>query len=277
MSKHELAKNKICRWCCSKVGQIILKNNSLISTNLGKQFSVFFEAIDPMEDNGPNVLCNSCKMFLVNREICQDTSRKISIRFSWPIIRNTRLNNCNTVNPCAMGIESSRFGPINRAPLPILQEKPGRPLINSPQKVLKLCSKCLCTIKPGVSHNCSKDSLIDNSQLLLAQKHSIELVVSSEILRRFSSEESEGSSLLISRPTGGHPIHILQVNSDQQPLYIIPKLDFSDISQIKCTGGAMSNRQLKAVTKVIRGAGVIPSITLGHKYQAIDSIRVIYR
>ena len=44
-----------------------------------------------------------------------DISRKIPTRFSWPNIRNTRLNICNTVNPCAMCSESSRFGPRNRA------------------------------------------------------------------------------------------------------------------------------------------------------------------
>ena len=33
------------------------------------------------------------------------------------------------------------------------------------------------------------------------------------------------------------------------------KLDFSDLAQIKCTGGVMSNIQLKTVKKVIRNAG----------------------
>ena len=55
---------------------------------------------------------------------------------------------------------------------------------------------------------------------------------------------------------GGHPIHLLPCTCDQLPQKKMPKLDFSDLAQIKCTGGAMSNRQLKTVTKVIRNAGV---------------------
>ena len=49
---------------------------------------------------------------------------------------------------------------------------------------------------------------------------------------------------------------MLPGNSDQLSQHKMPKMDFSDIAQIKCTGGAMSNKQLKAVTKVIRDAGV---------------------
>ncbi|KAI6656205.1 hypothetical protein LOD99_1538 [Oopsacas minuta] len=49
---------------------------------------------------------------------------------------------------------------------------------------------------------------------------------------------------------------MLPGNLDQLPQHKMPKVDFSDIAQIKCTGGAMSNKQLKAVTKVIRDAGV---------------------
>ncbi|KAI6651251.1 hypothetical protein LOD99_5398 [Oopsacas minuta] len=49
---------------------------------------------------------------------------------------------------------------------------------------------------------------------------------------------------------------MLPGNLDQLPQHKMPKMDFSDIAQIKCTGGAMSNKQLKAVTKVIRDAGV---------------------
>ena len=168
MSKHELAKNKICRWCCSKVGKINLKNNYLISTQLGRLFSEIFESFDQFDENRPNVLCNTCKLYLMNRKMHDDISRKIPTRFSWPNIRNTRLNICNTVNPCAMCSESSRFGPRNRAPLSILHEKPGRPLENSPKKVLMLCSKCMSTIKPGLSHICGKGSLLTNSQHFLA-------------------------------------------------------------------------------------------------------------
>ena len=74
------------------------KNNSLISTHLGEQYSKFFEPIDPKYDNWPNVLCNICKLYLVNRSMHDDTSREIPVRFNWPIIRNTRLNTRNSVN-----------------------------------------------------------------------------------------------------------------------------------------------------------------------------------
>ncbi|KAI6659881.1 hypothetical protein LOD99_14221 [Oopsacas minuta] len=154
-----------------------------------------------------------------------------------------------------MCMESSRFGPRNRASLQILHEKPGRPAINSPKKVLNLCSKCLNTISPGFPHTCSKTSLVNNSQFLLARKRSIEPVVCSEILRKFRSA-SEDSRITLPRPSGGHPIHMLPGNLDQLPQHKMPKMDFSDIAQIKCTGGAMSNKQLKAVTKVIRDAGL---------------------
>ena len=82
----------------------------------------------------------------MNRKMHDDISRKIPTRYSWPNIRNTRWNICNTVNPYAMCSESSRFVPRNRAPLSILYEKLGRPLENSPQKYLMLCSKCISTI-----------------------------------------------------------------------------------------------------------------------------------
>ena len=196
-----------------------------------------------MEDDRPNVLCNTCKLYLVNRAMYDGSLRKIPVRFSRPIIQNTRLSIIKTVNLCSMCIESSRSGLRNRAPLHILHEKPGRPMINSPKKNSKFCSKCLSTIRHGFAHNCSKDVLINNSQLLLEQKRSIESVVGSEILRKFSSDLGEDSSITKSRPTGGHPIHILLRNSDQLPRQKVDKLDFSDIAQIICTGGTMSNRQ----------------------------------
>ena len=40
MSKHEFAKDKICRWCCTKVVKIRIENNSLKGTKLGEYYSV---------------------------------------------------------------------------------------------------------------------------------------------------------------------------------------------------------------------------------------------
>ena len=118
-----------------------------------------------------------------------------------------------------------------------------------------LCSKCMSAIKPGLSHICCKGSLLTNSQHFLAHNESIEPLVSSEISRKLRSETDKDSTITLLRPMGGHRIH-LPCTCDQLSQKKMPKLDFSDLAQIKCTGGAMSNRQLKTVTKVIRNAGV---------------------
>ena len=102
-----------------------------------------------------------------------------------------------------MCMESSRFGPRNRASLQILQEKTGRPAINPRKTTFKLCSKCF----PEFPHTCSKTYLVNNSQLLLARKLSIEPVVCSEILRKLRSASLD-SRITLPRPSGGHPIHM---------------------------------------------------------------------
>ena len=136
-NKHEIA--RICRGCCSKVGKIVLRNNHLQNSKLGKLFTQYFEEIDVLDENRPNVVCNTCKLYLYSIS-SGITTRKIPTRFDWPTIRNTRLNTCRDEKLCSMCIKSRRLGRNNQAPFSLIHKRSGIPIVNSPQKIIKTSS-----------------------------------------------------------------------------------------------------------------------------------------
>ena len=254
MNKHELAKSKICRWCCSKVGKIQLRNNSLKESKLGTFYNQFFEPIDNSDENRPHIVCNCCKLYLFKRSSGGDI-RKMPLRFDWPTIRNTRLNKCNEMNLCPMCAESSRFGRLNQAPIAIIHKKPGRPRVTSPQKILKLCNKCMTQISPGISHICLKSTLISNTQSILEHHQALDTFVGDNISPR-TSQCIDIPNIQLPKSSGGNPLYVAVASSrNDEPPKKVPKMDFSHVAHIK-SSGAMSNRQLKAVTKVIRDVGI---------------------
>ena len=183
MNKHEAAKARICRWCSSKVGNIRIFSNSLNNTKLGELHSQYFDAIDPSDDNRPQVVCNTCKIYLLKRASGK-SSLNIPVRFDWPITINTRLQTCNQQNRCHMCIESSRFGYRCQAQVGVIHKKRGRPSIASPQKVIKLCNKCLSRIHPGISHICLKTTLKDNAYNMLEHHQALDTFVGDELIRK---------------------------------------------------------------------------------------------
>ena len=122
MNKHEVAKARICRWCSSKVGNIRIFSNSLNNTKLGELYSQYFDAIDPSDDNRPQVVCNTCKIYLLKRASGK-SSLNIPVRFDWSITINIRLQTCNQQNRGHMCIDSSRFGSRCQAQVCVIHKK----------------------------------------------------------------------------------------------------------------------------------------------------------
>ena len=256
MSKHELAKTKICRWCCCKVGKIRIVSNNLRDTKLGALYSKIFEETDVSDDNRPYVVCNTCKIYLLKRTSGQ-SSIIIPARFNWPNIRNTRLRTCNEQNLCPMCSESSRFGPRNQAQVSIIHNTKGRPPIASPRKVLKVCNKCFSIMRPGISHSCLKTTLKDNTFRILEHHQALITFVGDEIFRRANPPSDSATHLQLPTSSGGNPLHITVTSSEHiEPTSKHFKMDFSHISQLKSTGSSMSNKQLKNITQIIRKVGV---------------------
>ena len=42
--------------------KIVLRNNHLKNSKLGELFTQYFEEIDVLDENRPNVVCNTCKL-----------------------------------------------------------------------------------------------------------------------------------------------------------------------------------------------------------------------
>ena len=123
MNKHDSAKNKICRWCCCKVGKIRINSNNLTDTKLGQLYTTYFEEIDGFDENRPHVLCNTCKFYFFKKS-SGVLPLELPSRFDWPTIQNTRLGTCSEQNPCQMCTE---IGPRNQAPALIIHSKPEGP------------------------------------------------------------------------------------------------------------------------------------------------------
>lgn len=256
MNKHESSKTKICRWCCSKVGKIRLESNNLRDTKLGELYTQFFEAIDVSEENRPYVICNTCKFYLFKKSAGK-LSLKIPVRFDWATIRNTRLRTCSELNQCSMCTESSRFGPRNQASITIIHQKQGRPAIRTPQKILKVCNKCMSIIRPGISHICLKTTLKNNALKVLEHHQALDTFVGDDIIRRANPSSNAMTHLQLPSSSGGHPVQLTVATSESaEPSKKYLKMDFSHIAQLKSTGSSMSNKQLKAITQVIRRVGV---------------------
>ena len=178
-------------------------------------------------------------------------------RFDWPTIQNTRLGTCSEQNPCQMCTESSRFGPRNQAPALIIHSKPGRPTINSPQKVLKVCNKCMSIIRPRIQHICLKTTLKKNTGNMLAHHQALDTFVGDDIIRRANENNGPESRMLLPCSFGGHQVYssvISTENDEHLSKYL--KMDFSHIAQLKSTGPSMSNKQLKGITQIIRKVGI---------------------
>ena len=64
--------------------------------------------------------------------------------------------------------------------------------------------------------------------------------------------------------SGSHPINVAIVSSEQgEPPSEQRKMNFSHTSQLKSTGSCMSNKQLKAITQVVRKVGITcPSMSM---------------
>ena len=169
MDTHEAAKFKVFRWCCAKVGKVKLSSHQLFKENaeeytrLGEQCMKVFE---PLTANQyclqPNVVCTTCKLYIA-KVVGGDAPTKQPIRFNWPNFSHQTRSTCAPSNQCPMCEETTRFGRRSLAKLEIAYAKLGRLIINSPVKVVKHCSKCLSGISQGLSHHCSKRSLIDNT------------------------------------------------------------------------------------------------------------------
>ena len=77
--------------------------------------------------------------------------KKQPIQFNWPDILHQTRSTCTRINKCPICEEATRFGRRSLVKLEISHAKPGRPMINSPVKVVKHCSKCLSEISQGLS------------------------------------------------------------------------------------------------------------------------------
>ena len=156
-----------------------------------------------------------------------------------------------------MCTESSRFGPRNQAPISIIHSKPGRPTVKSPQKILKVCSKCMSSIHPGFQHICVKTTLKTNAKKLLDHHRVLDNFVGDGIIRRADQTGDSISQLQLPSSSGGHPVNLTVASSQSsQPPSKYIKMDLSHIAQLKSTGNFMSNKQLKAITQVVRKVGV---------------------
>ena len=94
--------------------------------------------------------------------------------------------------------------------------KPGRPLINSPPKVVKRCSKCMSDMSQGLTHQCNRKSLIENTHLQLEHINALDGYDSHDILQRL--DESDKSSFHLPRPDGSYPLTVnVATSSHCQP------------------------------------------------------------
>ena len=107
-----------------------------------------------------------------------------------------------------MCAESSRFGPRNQAQETIIHKKRGRPSVTSPQKVLKVCNKCLSITHPGIGHPCLKTTLKYNAHKIFDHHQALNTFVGDDIIRRSNSPNETATRLQLPTSSGGHPLHL---------------------------------------------------------------------
>ena len=111
-------------------------------------------------------------------------------------------------------------------------------------------------ISPGISHICLKSILISNTQSILEHHQALDTFVGDNISQRTSQCSIDIPNIQLPKSLGGNPLYVAVASSrNDEPPKKVPKMDFSHVAHIK-SSGAMSNRQLKAVTKVIRDVGI---------------------
>ena len=104
-----------------------------------------------------------------------------------------------------MCIESRRFGRNNQAPFSLIHGRSGRPIVNSPQKIIKISNKCMIRVSNGVSHVCLKSTLISNAQTMLEHCQALDTFVGDNVIQRTNQFSHKISSIQI--PTTQVVIH----------------------------------------------------------------------
>ena len=89
-----------------------------------------------------------------------DPPTKQPNRFNWPNFLHETRSTCSLNDKCPMCKEATGFGRRSLAKSDISHTKPGRPITNSPTKVVKHCSKCLSEMFKYCSPNCVNSSSV---------------------------------------------------------------------------------------------------------------------
>ena len=252
-----------------KVGSIrldshrLFKQNPEVLTHLGSQFSTIFEPLPEEPDfHRPKVVCTTCKIY-ITKASSGEVPKKRPIQFNWPNYSHQTRSICTPSSKCPMCEEATRFGRRSLGKSEISHQKPGRPLMNSPPKVVKRCSKCMSEMSQGLTHQCNRKSLIENTHLQLEHMNALDRYASHDILQRLDESDNSTSSLQLPRPDGGYPLTVnVATSSHCQPESESkkPRIDLEKMMQLKSTG-EMSNNQFKKVSTVLRDSGVrCPSI-----------------
>ena len=253
MNVHEASKFKVCRWCCAKVGNIKISSHRLLKetagefTQLGEQYTRVFEPLSADRNcPRPNVLCTTCKLYIA-KVVGGYPPTKQPNRFNWPHFLHETRSTCSLNDKCPMCKEATRFGRRSLAKSDISHTKPGRPMTNSPTKVVKHCSKCLSEISQGISHQCTKRSLIDNTHQYLAHRNVLDQYASLDMLQRLEERDASTLRLELPRPERGYALIITASSSSHfppQPKSKKQRIEFGKIMQLKSTG-EVSNNQFK--------------------------------
>ena len=102
---------------------------------------------------------------------------------------------------------------------------------------------------------------------MLEYHQALDTFVGDELIRKANCSQDVEKHLQLPTSSGGHSINVPIVSSEHgEPPSKQCKMDFSHIFQLKSTGSCMSNKQLKAITQVVRKVGIIcPSISVYYK------------
>ena len=88
---------------------------------------------------------------------------------------------------------------------------------------------------------------------MLEHHQALDTFVGDELIRKANCSQDVEKHLQLPTSSRGHPINVAIVSSEHgEPPSKQCKMDFSYISQLKSTGSCMSNKQLKAITQVVR-------------------------
>ncbi|KAI6653961.1 hypothetical protein LOD99_3137 [Oopsacas minuta] len=92
---------------------------------------------------------------------------------------------------------------------------------------------------------------------MLEHHNAIDTFVGDNVYQRLHECSHNKSSIQLPKTSGGNPFHLTVSSSstDERPAKL-PKMDFSHIANLKCSGMSLFNKQLKVVTRIIRDVGV---------------------